>query len=323
VGDSFWDEPVAPVIPTEDAPVIDDAAEVLPAEPQTETLAEEVVVSEVVATLSDESEHEEAVRPPETPVAKRIEPKHLQREDQLSFVMDAPDDWELESFAAEARFESEEKTPADVSMVKETPVAVPKAKVDAQSKASNSQSKSKKSTKKAKPRFFDTIKELFASDDEANIENSQVDKPAPYSGPIEVLIFHVMAKRDSVLTGAELREALLANGLRLGDKSIFHRESQREGEPLFSCANAFNPGVFDLKTMDQMTTQGISLFMQMPNGEDAMYAFEEMAIAAGNIAARLGADLQDDTRSVMTKQTLEHYRQKVIDFERRRKMRVL
>ncbi|HSG62419.1 MAG TPA: cell division protein ZipA C-terminal FtsZ-binding domain-containing protein, partial [Pseudomonadales bacterium] len=94
-------------------------------------------------------------------------------------------------------------------------------------------------------------------------------------------------------------------------------------EPLFSCANAVKPGIFDVKTMDQITTPGVSMFMQMPNGEDSMHAFEELAIAAGNIAARLGAELQDDTRSVMTRQTLEHYRQKVLDFERRRRMRLV
>lgn len=46
-----------------------------------------------------------------------------------------------------------------------------------------------------------------------------------------------------------------------------------------------------------------------------------MADAARGLADALGGELKDENRSVMTKQTIEHARQKVMEFERKRKLR--
>ncbi len=132
----------------------------------------------------------------------------------------------------------------------------------------------------------------------------------------QVLVINVMARPNSVIYGDELLQVLLGAGLRFGDMSIFHRHADRKGGPvLFSVANALNPGTFDLNRISDFTTQGICFFMTLPNVANNMLAFEQMLATAKHAQQALDAELKDDNRSVMTAQTVEHYRQRIRDFE--------
>ena len=57
--------------------------------------------------------------------------------------------------------------------------------------------------------------------------------------------------------------------------------------------------------------------MNLPGPEDSMQAYEAMLETARCLVKNLGGELRDQTHSVATKQTLEHYRQRIRDFERR------
>jgi FtsZ-interacting cell division protein ZipA len=46
-----------------------------------------------------------------------------------------------------------------------------------------------------------------------------------------------------------------------------------------------------------------------------MLAFEQMLATAKHVQSVLDAELKDDNRSVMTAQTVEHYRQRIRDFD--------
>ena len=54
---------------------------------------------------------------------------------------------------------------------------------------------------------------------------------------------------------------------------------------------------------------------------DSMQSFDLMADTARAIAETLGGELKDEQRSVMTRQTLEHCKQRIRDFERTRLFR--
>jgi cell division protein ZipA len=98
--------------------------------------------------------------------------------------------------------------------------------------------------------------------------------------------------------------------------SIFHRHADRKGGPvLFSVANALNPGTFDLNDISDFSTQGVCFFMTLPNVANNMLAFEQMLATAKHVQSVLDAELKDDNRSVMTAQTVEHYRQRIRDFD--------
>lgn len=140
--------------------------------------------------------------------------------------------------------------------------------------------------------------------------------PQEYS---EVLVINVAAKPDREFYGVDLLQALLATGLRFGDMSIFHRHfDQDPSSPvLFSVANMVNPGTFDLNQINDFATRGVCFFMTLPNVANSMQAFDRMLDAAQQLRIALDGDLKDDNRSVMTAQTIEHYRQRVRDFDLR------
>jgi cell division protein ZipA len=132
-----------------------------------------------------------------------------------------------------------------------------------------------------------------------------------------------MAHKGEMFNGGDLLDIILQCGMRYGSMDIFHRHSDTKGEGalLFSMANMVKPGTFDLDAMDEFETPGVSLFMTLPINADSMQSFDLMADTARAIAETLGGELKDEQRSVMTRQTLEHCRQRIRDFERMRLFR--
>lgn len=153
-------------------------------------------------------------------------------------------------------------------------------------------------------------------------ESQPTPPPEAPKAPDEVLIINVMARRGEVFAGPELLEAMVRNGLRYGDMDIFHRHESEDGRGkiLFSTANMVVPGTFDLSTMDEFTSPGISMFLSLPIASDSLAAYNLMADTAQAIAEALGGELKDENRSVMTRQTIEHGRQRVMEYERKRRL---
>ncbi|WP_299593496.1 cell division protein ZipA [uncultured Microbulbifer sp.] len=136
----------------------------------------------------------------------------------------------------------------------------------------------------------------------------------------EVLILNIMAPAGDCFEGNDLLRVLLSSGLRFGEMNIFHYHcgDAGEGPVLFSLANIVVPGTFDMSEMEDFTTPGISLFLALPAEVEAVKAFDTLLSTARNIAEQLGGELKDENRSVFTAQTAEHYRQRVMEFQRRK-----
>lgn len=158
----------------------------------------------------------------------------------------------------------------------------------------------------------------------ASQEHKQEAKsPSPEQpAPQEVIVINVMAHQGEYFEGNQLLEVLTSQNMRFGFMDIFHRHHNEDGsgESLFSVANIVKPGTFDLNAMDDFTTPGISMFMMLPLKGDSVAAFGLMARTAKVIAQSLEGELKDEQRSVMTQQTFEHCRQRVIEFERKRRL---
>ncbi len=140
------------------------------------------------------------------------------------------------------------------------------------------------------------------------------------AGPSEVLVINVMAKDGYAFAGDDLLQVLITAGLKFGEMNIFHQRvgADKKGPVLFSVANVLNPGTFDLNTMENFSTLGVSFFLALPTVMNNLEAFEKMLAVAQQVKNNLGGELKDDNRNVMTSQTIEHYRQRVRDFELRR-----
>lgn len=159
----------------------------------------------------------------------------------------------------------------------------------------------------------DKVPEPVPETEDLFIERPVLEK-AP--DPESVLAITVLAGESLPIPGATLLPLVNACGMRFGDMNIFHRfeDGIEAGAVQFSMASAINPGTFDLNSMDQMTTCGLTFFMSMEEPRDVMNAFECMLATAETVAKHMGAELLDENRSVLRPQTKEHYRQRIRDF---------
>lgn len=135
----------------------------------------------------------------------------------------------------------------------------------------------------------------------------------------EVLVINVECRNPEGFKGPALLQSILESGLRFGEMDIFHRHESMtgHGEVLFSMANGVKPGTFDLDDIDLFTTRAVSFFLGLPGPRYPKQAFDVMIAAARKLSQELDGELKDDQRCVMTAQTIEHYRQRIVEFERR------
>ena len=136
----------------------------------------------------------------------------------------------------------------------------------------------------------------------------------------DVIVVHLVAPPGEEFNGGDLLKMLLKSGLRYGPQKIFHRHEDEDGagSVLFSMTNLVNPGIFELDSMADFNTPGISFFMVMQDCDDPMAAFELMLDTVSDIQEVLGGDLKDEQRSALTRQTAEHYREQIMDYNRRK-----
>ena len=138
----------------------------------------------------------------------------------------------------------------------------------------------------------------------------------------EVLVINVIARDADGFKGPALLQNILESGLRFGEMDIFHRHESMagNGEVLFSMANGVKPGTFDLDDFELFYTPAVSFFLGLPGPRHPKQAFDVMIAAARKLAHELNGELKDDQRSVMTAQTIEHYRQRIVEFERKKQL---
>ncbi|KZZ56079.1 hypothetical protein A3762_11655 [Oleiphilus sp. HI0125] len=134
----------------------------------------------------------------------------------------------------------------------------------------------------------------------------------------EVIVINVDAQPGQNFAGADVNKLLVACGMKHGEMSIFHRHEEDLLSPIqFSVANAVEPGYFDPDKLETLSTPGVSFFMSIPGPKNYLQAFDFMYETAKCFADNLQGELKDEHRSVLTSQTVEHYKQRIREFERK------
>ena len=141
-------------------------------------------------------------------------------------------------------------------------------------------------------------------------------KQRPGANCPERFVILYVAAIHGPFEGQHLLECLLDQGMTFGEMDIFHRTSDA-GKILFSSANAVAPGTFVVSEMHQIKTPAISLFMQANLLNDPLAAYDQMVEVAQNLALDLVGEVKDESRSVLTPQTIEHGRQSLVEFVHR------
>ena len=135
--------------------------------------------------------------------------------------------------------------------------------------------------------------------------------------PSDIFVFNVVARDGSKLGGHELLQFFLTSGFRYGHMNIFHRHENSDGtgEVLFSIANMMSPGTFDLDSMEQFQSKGISFFLTAPNNKvDIKKAFDLMLRAVVQIADEFHCDVLNEERGILTEAQFIEYRSRLLQY---------
>lgn len=135
--------------------------------------------------------------------------------------------------------------------------------------------------------------------------------------PTMILQINVVASRQP-FTGEQIVRVTRELDLVHGDMNIYHRFASDGPSPrvVFSMASMVEPGIFLLEKMDQFSTPGLLLFGQLPGPKEGLAAFSDMLFTAERLAALLDGELQDETHSALSKQTIEHIRGRILEHSR-------
>jgi cell division protein ZipA len=166
--------------------------------------------------------------------------------------------------------------------------------------------------------------QLQAGDEaETVVESEPQQASLPLGVEPLVLVLTVLAEENQMFSGTDIEDALLAEGLKYGDMRIFHyfklddsKPSPQDREAVFSVANLLEPGYFDLDTLAELETPGLSLFCQLPGPLPGNEALDCLLDKARGLAVRLNGRMCDDKRNVFTTQAKTHYLDRIAAFNR-------
>ena len=136
----------------------------------------------------------------------------------------------------------------------------------------------------------------------------------------KIVTLTIAARAGHALSGPDLVVTAEKAGLIYGHMNIFHRmvEKHPEQGPIFSVANLVKPGNFDLRTIKELSTPGISFFMTLPGPLSALDAWDTMLPTAQRMAELLDAVLLDEERNALGRQRIANIRDDLRAYDRQR-----
>lgn len=133
----------------------------------------------------------------------------------------------------------------------------------------------------------------------------------------------ILARQGQQLNGEVILHAASVLGLVLKDDGIYRyevKDAQGYRQALLGLVNILEPGTFSPEQMDQFSTPGLVLYLHLPAPLEAREAFDKLVEIGRKLEELLEAELCDETRSVLTRQTIGHLREKIEAFRFKQKM---
>ncbi len=136
----------------------------------------------------------------------------------------------------------------------------------------------------------------------------------PESGLISL---YVRAHEGKEFSGTTLVKALNSVGMQFGEMAIFHHFGAGELKcqtPVFSAANMFEPGTFDMRRIEAFRTAGVALFLQLPGPLDGPVAFELLLNTAQRLTELTGGELYVDPKNLLDPPSIARLRKRAARF---------
>lgn len=153
------------------------------------------------------------------------------------------------------------------------------------------------------------------TNEKAKVQAQNEAYESPHIIPQEFIILTIRPLDGQSISGDYLHALLISHRYHYGKQKLYHRHIDNDPQKsiLFSVASMTEPGFFNLDTMRATQYKGIVIFMGLPSPMDALYTFEHMMISAKALAHSLKAEIYDEKRQILTQQTIEHFRDKIVD----------
>ena len=166
----------------------------------------------------------------------------------------------------------------------------------------------------ARDRARTILNKLRMENKTETVESGVSAKQYRYGAPDKVVVLNIMAPKGRFFTGPVLVDAVEALGMVYGEMEIFHLYS--DNAPLFSLVNMVKPGIFDMASIESLSTPGASLFIQLPNKQgNGLEAFDTMLDVAQRLNAALGGSLCDERRNILTHSAIDYTRQQLAEYD--------
>lgn len=128
-----------------------------------------------------------------------------------------------------------------------------------------------------------------------------------------IVILYILAKPEDSFSGTNLLKAVKKAGLTYGEFKFFHfmsetaeKSGKTHNQKLFSIANMYKPGSFDLDTLDKFSTNGLCAFMVPAQVSDPIAGFTEMSTRCKEIADDLSGVLTTNQRELLNEENYKH-----------------
>ncbi len=126
-------------------------------------------------------------------------------------------------------------------------------------------------------------------------EVAEENSSQPQQSDSDLIILFITSPAQTMFNGLSISKAADEVGMVYGHMNIFHHFGPgklHSGQPLFSMANMFEPGSFDLGRMADLRTKGIVLFMYPPASIEPEVVFELFLNTARRISKTLTGELK-------------------------------
>jgi len=155
------------------------------------------------------------------------------------------------------------------------------------------------------------------SGEESNLElvEQEIETPENNQSSEDLLVLYITSPTHTLFNGLSISKAADEVGMVYGHMNIFHHFGPgklHSGQPLFSIANMYEPGSFDLGRMADLRTKGIAAFMYSPASIDASVVFELFLNTTQRISELLGGELRTSDNELLNKDAINSLRDKAI-----------
>ncbi|WP_439256644.1 cell division protein ZipA [Lonepinella sp. BR2271] len=143
------------------------------------------------------------------------------------------------------------------------------------------------------------------------IDNPKTSEPVAQAQPAatDFMLLYVVAPENRQFLGLSIAQSLDNLGFILGKDNLYHRHVDTVASPvMFSVANIEQPGTFNPYAMNEFSTLGLALFMQVPSQVGNNKANLKMMIqAAKNLAEELNGFVLTDQQAIFDDKQEQDY----------------